>query len=318
MFKHIVIGCDGRPEGRDAVALGAAIARGTEATLSLVGVFPTTLLPVAGSTDRKTLRAQATHGLRRERDLLAPGALIHAVADTSVPRALRHYAQHWQADLVIVGSSSSAATGHVMIGRRSRQLLYDAPFALGLAARGLHERSHELRAVGVGYDGGREAEEALATAAELARGADARLVVRRVVEDQAPILTREEWIGAVDWTHDRMWEDARREALVEAETAAARLAARADVSATLGDPGYDLRALSETVDLLVVGSRRWGPGARLVSGGVGETLVSHAGCSILIVPRARPSRRRRADDGHHDRAAPDRAVRSAQQPSGRN
>lgn len=25
MFKHIVVGCDGSPEGRDAVALGAAM-----------------------------------------------------------------------------------------------------------------------------------------------------------------------------------------------------------------------------------------------------------------------------------------------------
>lgn len=35
MFKHIVVGCDGRPEGRDAVALGAAIAAATGGRLSL-------------------------------------------------------------------------------------------------------------------------------------------------------------------------------------------------------------------------------------------------------------------------------------------
>jgi nucleotide-binding universal stress UspA family protein len=61
----------------------------------------------------------------------------------------------------------------------------------------------------------------------------------------------------------------------------------------VGDAGYELRALSKTVDLLVVGSRRWGPVARLVSGAVGETLVADANCSILIVRRPSESRGRR-------------------------
>lgn len=39
MFRHIVVGCDGSPEGRDAVALGAAIAAIDDARLSLIGVF---------------------------------------------------------------------------------------------------------------------------------------------------------------------------------------------------------------------------------------------------------------------------------------
>lgn len=73
MFKHIVVGCDGTPEGSDAVALGAVIASTTGAGLSLVGVFTTSLFPIAGANDRKTLRAQAMHALRRERDQLAPG-----------------------------------------------------------------------------------------------------------------------------------------------------------------------------------------------------------------------------------------------------
>jgi nucleotide-binding universal stress UspA family protein len=248
-------------------------------------------------TDRKTLRAQATRALRRERELFAPDALIHTIADGSVARALRHHAERSAADLVVIGSSPSAAQGHVSIGRRGRQLLYDAPFSLGLAARGLHQRDARLKMVAVGYDGGPEAESALAMAAELAEAAKARLVVRRVVEDQVPVLAMEEWMALKDWRHDHIWEDARRNALSDAEGAAERFRARAEVSATVGDPGYELRSLSEAVDLMVVGSRRWGPIARLVTGGVGETLVGDASSSVLIV--ARPARRRGA---RHPRA----------------
>ena len=303
MFKHIAVGCDGSHEGRDAVALGAAIASATGARLSLVGVFPPSFLPVEGVTDRKTLRTEATRALRRERDLLAPDAFIHTVADMSVARALRHYAERSHADLVIVGSSRSAPPGHVAIGRHGRQLLYDAPFALGLAARDLHEHGMRLGAVGVGYDGGPEAEAALGMAADLARAADARLLVRRVVEDRVPVLGGDAWIAMADWSHEQMWETARQNALAQARETALELGAASEMSATIGDPGYEIRALSEAVDLVVVGSRRWGPIARLVTGGVGETLVRDASCSILIVPRPPASRKRGASRRREPRPA---------------
>lgn len=285
MFKHIVVGCDGTPEARDAVALGAEIASATGAGLSLVGAFSPSFFPIAGVTDRKTLRADVMHALRRERDQMAPGALIHAVADGSVARALRRHAERWRADLVIVGSSRVAPPGHVHLGRHGRQLLDHAPYALGIAARGLHEHDLRLRAIGVGYDGGPEAEAALALAASLALATDARLEVRRVVEDRVPALTPEQWIALEDWDHSHLWEQARESALAELESAVSRLDVRAQASVALGDPGYELRALTETVDLEVVGSRRWGAFARLVAGGVGETLVRDASCSIVLVPR---------------------------------
>jgi nucleotide-binding universal stress UspA family protein len=291
VFSHIAVGSDGRPGGDDAVALGAAIASATGARLSLVGAFPPSFLPVEGVTDRKTLRAEATRTLRGQRDRLAPDAFVHTIADASPARALRGFARRSHADLVIVGSSHLAEPEHVAIGRTGRQLLYDAPFSLAVAPNGLHKRESVIRAVGVGHDGGPEAAAALALAAELATRAHAKLLVRRVVEDRVPVLTGEQWIGLADWRHGDMWEGERQKALDEVQAAASELAVGAEVSATVGDPGYEMRAFSQTVDLIVVGSRRWGPVARLVTGGVGETLVAGASCSLLIV--ARPGRSRR-------------------------
>jgi nucleotide-binding universal stress UspA family protein len=294
VFSHIAVGSDGRPEGDDAVALGAAIASATGGRLSLVGVFPPSFLPVEGVTDRKTLRAEAVRTLRGQRDRLAPDGFIHTIADPSAARALRHFARRSRADLFVVGSSHVAAPGHVAIGRTGRQLLYDAPFSVAMAAHGLHERESGMRSVGVGYDGGPEADVALAVAGELATDAHGKLLIRRVVEDRVPVLSGEAWIALADWNHEHMWEGERQKALVEAEAAASGLAVRAEVSATVGDPGYEMRAFSAAVDLIVVGSRRWGPVARLVTGGVGETLVTDASCSVLIVPRPAPARRARS------------------------
>jgi nucleotide-binding universal stress UspA family protein len=291
VFSHILVGSDGRPGADDALALGAAIASATGSRVSLLGVFPPSFLPVEGVTDRKTLRAEAARTLREQRHRLAPDAAVRTVADPSPARALRSFARRYRADLVIVGSSHTAAPGHVAIGRTGRQLLYDASFSLALAARGGHERSSGLRAIGVGHGGGPEADVALAVAAGLARAAHAKLLLRRVVEDRVPVLTGEQWIGLADWSHEHMWEAERQKALAEAGAAASGLAGGAEVSATVGDPGYEMRAFSEAVDLLVVGSRRWGPVARIVTGGVGETLVTDASCSVLIVPRPAPARR---------------------------
>jgi nucleotide-binding universal stress UspA family protein len=292
MFRHVVVGCDGSAEGRDAVALGARIASAASAGLSLVGVFPTSLFPVPGLSDRRTMRSQTEKALRAERRSVAPQAMVHAVADVSVPRALQHQAERWHADLVVIGSAPDAPAGHTMIGRRGRQLLHNAPFALAVAQRGLHERDLALRSIGVGYDAWPESEVALAVAAALARSAGAKLSVLSVVEDRVPPLTAKEWLALKDWSS--VWAAAREDALVRAESAAVALDIPTDVNAVVGDPGLRLRALSETVDLLVVGSRRWGPLARLVSGSVGETLVADSSCSVLIVPRTAKQPRRRA------------------------
>lgn len=287
-FQRIVVGSDGSVESSDAVALGAALARASGAGLSLVGVYSPALLPIPGMTDRETLRAQALARLRQDRDRFAPQALVHAVADTSVARALRHYAAHWHAGLLVIGSSGKAPAGHAAIGRQGRQLLYDSPFALAVAARGIHRWPTRLARIAVGWDGGPESAAALELAARLARGARAKLSVRTVVEDRLPAFSLNQPLVAEMWSE--LFEGERQAALERAVEAVADHRDHAEVTASVGDPGAELREVAETADLMVVGSRRWGPFARLVSGGVGETLVTDCATSVLIVPRPpRPS-----------------------------
>lgn len=282
-FTHIAAGADGSDEGRDAVALAAALASVTGAGLSLVNVFPTVLFPSPGTTDRATLRKQADESLRRDRDELAPDAIIDSIADLSVSRALMHFAQHTHVGMVVIGSSPDAAPGRARIGPRGRQLLHDMPFSLALAPRGSRTHSRELRRIGLGDDGGAEAAIAREVALELCRAARATVVIKTVIDDRYPLA-----VGAapaalpeLEAGRERLQEEAQR----ELEQRAAQLDIPTEVSSVLGEPGRELRRLSDEVDLIVVGSRRWGPIARVVAGSVGETLVSDAGCAVLIVPR---------------------------------
>ncbi|HEX3977271.1 MAG TPA: universal stress protein [Solirubrobacteraceae bacterium] len=54
---------------------------------------------------------------------------------------------------------------------------------------------------------------------------------------------------------------------------------------TDGDPAEELATLAEHLDLLVLGSRAYGPSGRLLSGTTSMQLARRAACPLLVVPR---------------------------------
>jgi nucleotide-binding universal stress UspA family protein len=54
---------------------------------------------------------------------------------------------------------------------------------------------------------------------------------------------------------------------------------------TDGDPAEELATMAEQLDLLVVGSRAYGPSGRLLSGATSTALARRAPCPLLVVPR---------------------------------
>ena len=54
---------------------------------------------------------------------------------------------------------------------------------------------------------------------------------------------------------------------------------------TEGDPAEELATMAEHLDLLVLGSRAYGPAGRLLSGSTSTQLARRAGCPLLVVPR---------------------------------
>ena len=66
-----------------------------------------------------------------------------------------------------------------------------------------------------------------------------------------------------------------------------RMQALTDVEgrAVYGLAGEELAAFGDQVDILVVGSRGYGPVKRLVLGSTSDYLERHARCSLLVLPR---------------------------------
>jgi nucleotide-binding universal stress UspA family protein len=233
------------------------------------------------------MHKQAEALLRETRDAVAPDARIDVETDSSVPRALERVVIREHRDLLVVGSSRRGPEGRVRIGKRTRQLLCDSRCALAVAPRGLSDNTERrLTRVGVGCEGGPESRAALSLAGSVAVAAGAKLLVRGVVDDRLPVVG---WSKSGRERMLAMWDELLAPAVESlrenAEGAAKATGADAEVQVLRGSPADALGELCEHVDLLVIGSRRWGAAARALPGSTGETLMHDASCAILVVPR---------------------------------
>jgi nucleotide-binding universal stress UspA family protein len=282
-YSRIAVGVDDHPEGRDAAALGAALAWVTGAELMLATVQSPPLVPLPPDMGWRTLREGSQLMLRAVRDSLAPTARTVAETDLSVARALHRIVREQHRDLLVVGSSRHAREGRVRIGKRTRQLLCHFECALAVAPRGIHSRPDlAFRRIAVGYDGGPESASALAMAGSIAHAAGAELHVCAVVDDRIPRIAvysgiTEEWGDVIEQEMNRAHE--------WASAAARDTGGDVHVDVLRGRPADGLLELSEQVDLLVIGSRRWGPARRVLLGSTGEAVMHDAACAVLAVPR---------------------------------
>jgi nucleotide-binding universal stress UspA family protein len=254
----------------------------------LVAVHPDPMFVMPAEIGWTAMRKEAERVLRETRDAVAPEARIVVETDWSVPRALERVIARERRDLVVVGSSRRGPERGVRIGSRTRQLLTHSRCALAVAPRGFSERSApRLTRIGVGYDGAPESEAALTLAGALAVSAGASLRVRAVIDDRVPMVG---WQSGVTDQVLAMWDEllapvvaAMLERAQSASEATSAEVERVDVRR--GRPAGALLELCDEVDLLVIGSRRWGGAARVLLGRTGEALMHDATAAVLVVPR---------------------------------
>jgi nucleotide-binding universal stress UspA family protein len=124
-------------------------------------------------------------------------------------------------------------------------------------------------------------------AGALAVNAGATLSVRSVVDDRVPMVG---WQSSVREHVLAMWDELLAPhiaALLERAQSASEAtgAELAEVDVRRGPPADALLELCEQVDLLVIGSRRWGGSARVLLGRTGEALMHDASAPVLVAPR---------------------------------
>jgi nucleotide-binding universal stress UspA family protein len=291
MFTTIIAGTDA-DKGRGAVAVAARLAEATGAGLVLAAVRPDPLVDVpaihVGATT--AARRELEHALREVRDELAPAARVVVQPAVSVAHGLRVVAHREHAGLIAVGVSHRSRARRLLEGDHAMQVMHGAPTAVLLVpepdeppARA-PEAAPRFRTVVAGVDDSHEAAAALRLAADLARACGASLRLVRVVEDRPPSTVAGGYGAVIDW--EAVVRDQVEGAKRELAGAAARCGVPgATTEVLVGWPSDRLVAAAEEADVLVLGSRRWGPLHRLAVGSTTASVAHHAHCPILVPPR---------------------------------
>jgi nucleotide-binding universal stress UspA family protein len=282
MFKRIVVGVDGRAGGRDALALGAALQRAAGGELVAVHVYTYDRTVPLADADAAEAGLKEDLLTKLESDLRAVGVSARTVIarDLAPARALQAAAEREGADLVVIGSCHRAGMDRVLTGDDAARTLHGSPCAVAVAPHGYAEQPHRLSLIGVGYDGSHESHRALQLACDLAERAGAYVRATMVVHP-----------GGGHAGQERL------------EHAIAEFGDRVTPEVAVGKSWHALASSSSDLDLLVVGSRGYGPLRRVVLGSTSTHLLREAACPVLVVSRDAMAPEATTDPGAGDRHA---------------
>jgi nucleotide-binding universal stress UspA family protein len=144
-----------------------------------------------------------------------------------------------------------------------------------------HDPPTRLSTIGVAFVPTPEGQRALRVAAAIARIADAKLRVLSVIK---PTVGADASAGPAKEAAER--ERAEREFTIAAATAELGPGIRIEPEVFTDDPANGLLSVSGHLDLLVMGSRGYGPMLGVLLGSVSRRVTAMAGCPVLVVPRA--------------------------------
>jgi nucleotide-binding universal stress UspA family protein len=276
MFKNVLVGVDGSSNGRDAITLASRLVdAGGKLTLANVRAGETNPLHAITPGLLEEEKEASRRLLKHERAETGVDAEVLTVEAASPGAGLHRQAEEQEADLLVVGSCGRGAFGRAVLGDDTRAALNGAPCAVAIAVRGYPANPGPFAKIGVAYNGSPESERALASARELATPTRAEIDVLEVVAIPSYTFTGL-MAPSIGDSIDLMITEAN-----------ARLSKLPGVvaRAVYGLPGEELAAFGEDVDLLVVGSRSYGPVKRLVLGSTSDYLERHARCSLLVLAR---------------------------------
>jgi nucleotide-binding universal stress UspA family protein len=282
MTAPILVGVDPLRHDPEAPVLAALLARATGAPVVAVAAYNTLhrrggaeeYKPRGAALARLAAVEPAFHGLALETAAL-PGP--------SAARVLHECAEERGAGLLVVGSTHHGVTGTIALGKTADRLLHGATCPVAVAPLGFAERMRGIDRIGVAFIDSDEGNEALRAAAALASACGAELHAATVVDPIAWSATSLVQPYDVASRLELMRERAATTLQHALDRVLPAVHSRADV--LVDSPVEALEQFSHDVDLLVCGSRGYGPLGSVLLGGVSRRLVHRAACPVIVVPR---------------------------------
>jgi nucleotide-binding universal stress UspA family protein len=289
MASRVVIGYDGSKASEDAVAFGLTWCRSTGDVPVVATVYPEEHPLGIGRVDVEWatyVREQAEILQDNARATVGDAALYRNVASTSAAHGLADLAEDIDAVMVIVGTSQEAGLTRTLLGTSTERLLHGAPAPVTVVPPGWRQSAPErISSIGVAYLDTRDGREALRRAVRVALRIPARLTLYTVLGQSSERYSY--LVGRTD--EQAFWDKARDSYGKALEFAAVDVPAELEPRIVLleGAVVDSLAALGpDDVDVLICGSRGYGPVRRVLLGGVSSRLIRRARLPVTVVPRA--------------------------------
>ena len=283
MSAPIVVGVDGTGSGLDAVALAVRLARASGEPLIVACVYPDDR---RSGVDHDAVHGPAAKALEATRELVGELTVEYRTTPSSSPaRGLAALAEQEDAAIAVVGSHRRGACGRVASGGTAERLLHGSGCPVAVAPRGYRQRvTDQLRRVGVAFVDTPDGHEAVRYAAGLAVASGLPLTLFSVVSVHVNWFVPE----AVRPEEETVPVEVRKDYQEALDRALAGLPDGMQAAGELlyGEVVDELSVVGERgVDLLVCGSRGYGPVRRVLLGTVASVLVRQASVPVLVVPR---------------------------------
>ena len=288
---RIVIALDPQRVAPEAIELGHALGVATGAPLTLLAVChrwePVELAMLAG----QSLREEADEVLRAVGDRLRTRGhdVVERVrAAGSVGSGLYAAGQYERTGLLVLGPAHRGGIARVLVGSTAVGFLHGAPCPVAVAPREYCAPQGALGRIGVAFADTEDGQEALRGAAALACRTGAQLRILTVAELGVP----PEALVMAGYGVQELLTDRHEAAERATERAVESLPKGIDVEPVVidGDSGSALATASTDLDLLVCGSRSYGPLGAVMFGSVSRPLLHRAASPLLVIPRGRERR----------------------------
>jgi nucleotide-binding universal stress UspA family protein len=231
------------------------------------------------------VREQAEIIQDKARATVGDAALYRHVASTSAAHGLADLAEDAEAVMVIMGTAQEAGATRMLLGSSTERLLHGATVPVTVVPPGWRESAPDrISSIGVAYVDTRDGREALRVAVRVAQRIPAQLTLYSVLGQSS-----ERFSYLVGRTDEQAFLDKARDSFGKAmEFAAAGVPPELEPRTVIleGEVVESLAALGpDDVDVLVCGSRGYGPVRRVLLGGVSSRLIRRARVPVTVVPR---------------------------------
>jgi nucleotide-binding universal stress UspA family protein len=275
--QRIVVGYDGSDEARRAVDWAAGEAERTGAQLQIVNGYQISWPGAYDAVAVEQIAAAGAAAEQRVAEIVArvrergTGIDVFGTAVEGLPAATLLEIAEAGARMIVVGSRGAGGLTNLLMGSVSQQVATHSPVP-AVVVRGRSAATDGPVVVGV--DGSPPGDAALAMAFEAAQARGTEVVAIRAhvtpAHPSIPLADLEAHERAALNSSLAGWTLKYPEVKVEALIAAGRAA-------------KVLVGVSHAAQLVVVGSRGHGGFAGLLLGSVGQQLMHHAECPVLIV-----------------------------------